>query len=87
MGKTEPVAVYEAFDTGTLGDPTFIETFHHGLEAFERNDFEQARDLFALADNQRSGGDQPSRDYVVRCETLLHSGLPVGWQPVFETHK
>jgi class 3 adenylate cyclase len=87
VGKSEPVVVFEAFDTETLGDPTFVATFHRALEAFERNDFEQARDLFALADTQRTGGDQPSRDYVVRCDTLLQSGMPVGWQPVFETHK
>ena len=67
-GKSDPVEVFEAFDAVDLGDPTFIATFHRALEAFERNDFDRARDLFLLADSQRPGGDEPSRDYARWCE-------------------
>ena len=87
MGKSDPVAVYEAFDTRTLRDRTFIDTFRLGLEAFEHNEFERAQGLFILADSQREGGDLASRDYAHRCESLMLSGLPVGWEPVFDTHK
>ena len=40
-----------------------------------------------LADSQRTGGDEPSRGYAHRCEALLLNGRPVGWEPVFSTHK
>ena len=71
----------------TIGDPLFVTTYHRALEAFERNDFEPARALFLLADQQRPGGDEPSRYYADWCQRLLIAGLPVGWEPVFDTHK
>src|SRR6185437_1121440 len=86
-GKSGPVQVYEAFDAGRLVDTAFIASFHLALEAFERNDFDRARDFFLMADTQRPGGDEPSRAYAHRCESLLLRGRPVGWEPVFETHK
>jgi adenylate cyclase len=86
-GKSGPIDVFEAFDTDDLGDPTFVTTFAHGLDAFERCDFPSARDLFLTADRQRDGGDEPSRDYAHWCETLLHGGLPIGWEPVFDTQQ
>jgi adenylate cyclase len=86
-GKAYPLNVYEAFDVAAEGDLTFIATFHRALDAFERNDFDLARDLFLLADTQRNGGDEPSRGYVHWCEKLLLGGPPVGWEPIFDTHK
>jgi class 3 adenylate cyclase len=86
-GKSESVEVYEVYDAAELADPAFIATFHRALDAYERNDFDRARDLFLLADHQRPGGDVPSRDYAHRCEKLLLGGPPVGWEPVFDTHK
>jgi class 3 adenylate cyclase len=86
-GKSEPIRVYEAFDSRRLEDPAFIGTFEHALEAFEHHDFDRARDLFLDADSQREGGDHPSRVYAHRCEDLILRGRPVGWEPVFETHK
>ena len=86
-GKTAPVNVYEAFDLDEEGDPSFITTFHRALDAFERNDFDLARDLFLQADSQRPGGDEPSRLYVPRCERLLLGGAPAGWEPVLNIHK
>jgi class 3 adenylate cyclase len=87
MGKTEPVPVYEAFDAARLADRVFITSFHQALEAFELGEFDKARELFVLSDSQRAGGDIPSQDYAHRCESLMLSGLPVGWEPVFDTHK
>jgi adenylate cyclase len=87
VGKSEPIAVFEAFDAVDIGDPLFITTYHRGLEAFERNDFEPARALFLLADEQRPRGDEPSRYYADWCQRLLIAGLPVGWEPVLDTHK
>jgi class 3 adenylate cyclase len=87
VGKVEPTTVYEAFDASELGDPLFITTYHRGLEAFERNDFEPARALFLLADGQRPCGDEPSQYYARWCDQLLLAGVPVGWEPVFDTHK
>jgi class 3 adenylate cyclase len=86
-GKSEPVTVFEAFDAAELGDPAFLATFHRGLAAFERNNFDQALSLFRFANAQRAGGDGPSRGYAQWCEELLPDGPPVGWEPVFETHK
>jgi class 3 adenylate cyclase len=86
-GKSEPIQVYEAFDPARLTDTAFIATFHIALEAYEGHEFDRARDFFLLADSQRPGGDEPSRDYVRRCEALLLGGRPVGWEPVFNTHK
>ena len=86
-GRSGPIMVYEAFDAGHTEDLSFISTFHRALEAFERNDFDRARDLFLLANSQRPSGDAPSRGYIGWCESLLLEGPPVGWEPVFETHK
>ncbi len=86
-GKSEPISVYEAFDAARLGDREFLTSFAIALEAFERHDFDRARDLFVLADSQCPGGDEPSRLYAHRCESLILGGRPVGWEPVFETHK
>jgi class 3 adenylate cyclase len=87
-GKAQPVEVFEAFDTADVGEaPPFIDTFHRALEVFEHYDFDRARELFLLADHQREGGDEPSQSYIHWCERLLLTGAPVGWEPVFETHK
>jgi class 3 adenylate cyclase len=86
-GKSEPVAVFEAFDTADLGDPRFINTYHRALEAFEHNDFEPARELFLLAEQQRARGDRPARYFARWCDQLLLVGPPVGWEPVLDTHK
>lgn len=86
-GRSLPVTVYEAFDANGGADLEFIGTFHRALEAFEHNDFDRARDLFLRADSQRKGGDAPSRGYIGWCESLLLEGAPVGWEPVFDTHK
>lgn len=86
-GKSAPVNVYEALDPETEGDLLFVTTFHRALAAFEANDFDRARDLFLLTDSQRVHGDEPSRGYAHWCEKLLLGGPPVGWEPVFETHK
>ena len=86
-GKSAPVDVYEAIDAAALDGSPFLATFRGALEAFERNAFDRARDLFLLADSQRPGGDEPSRGYALWCEKLLQGGPPVGWEPVYETHK
>ncbi len=87
VGRSCPIAVYEAFDADPAVDLSFIATFHRALEAFEHNDFDRARDLFLLANSQRDGDDPPSQGYIGWCESLLLEGPPVGWEPVFETHK
>jgi class 3 adenylate cyclase len=86
-GKSEPIEVYEAFDTAALGDPLFLASYHGALEAFERHDFGPARELFLRADQERSGGDEPARYFARWCDQLLLVGPPVGWEPVFDTHK
>ena len=89
-GKTEPIQVYEVFDAARLTDREFIATFHLALEAFGAcHDFDRASGDFLslLADSQRPGGDEPSRLYARRCEALILGGRPVGWEPVFVTHK
>jgi hypothetical protein len=87
VGKAEPIRVFEAFDAGEFDDTKFIASFHRGLEAFERNEFDEARDFFLLANSQRAGGDIPSQLYAGWCEKLSLGGPPVGWEPVLETHK
>lgn len=87
VGRVAPIIVYEAFDHAVLDDWSFVATFHRALESFERGDFDHARELFLQADSQRPGGDEPSRSYVGWCEGLLLEGPPMGWEPVFETHK
>lgn len=86
-GKSAPVDVYEAFDSDEESETNFITTFHRALDAFERNDFDQARDLFLQADSQRPDGDEPSRLYVARCDRLLPDGPPADWEPVLNIHK
>lgn len=87
VGRVAPIIVHEAFDHAALPDWSFVASFHKALEAFERGDFDRARDLFLQAESQRPGGDEPSRSYVGWCEGLLLEGAPMGWEPVFETHK
>lgn len=86
-GKADPVEVYEVFDAQEMGDPTFRDTFEQALGAFERQAFDRARDLFLRADRERPGGDEPSRRYVHWCDSLILAPPPVGWEPVFDTHK
>ncbi|WP_406700990.1 adenylate/guanylate cyclase domain-containing protein [Singulisphaera sp. Ch08] len=86
-GKSVPVNVYEAFDTEEGEELSFLNTFHRALDAFERNDFDLARDLFLLTDSQRPGGDEPSRLYLPRCERLMLGGPPAGWEPVLNIYK
>ena len=64
--RSEPIQVYEAFDSQRVDDHAFIHTFHLALDAFEHHDFDRARDLFRLADSERPGGDEPSRIYARR---------------------
>ena len=52
LGKAEPVEVFEVFDAATLGDSTFVATFHRALEAFERRDLR--------GPGRASGGPTPS---------------------------
>jgi adenylate cyclase len=87
VGRSIPIMVFEAFDASDHDDWAFVTTFHRALEAFERGDFDRARDLFLLADSQRPEGDEPSRGYTAWCENLILEGPPAGWEPVFVTHK
>ncbi len=87
VGKSVPLSVYEVFDRDDLNDGSFIETYHLALEAFETNEFEKARELFAFADSQRVGGDPPSQEYLEWSDKLLAGKQPVGWSAVFDTHK
>lgn len=86
-GKSQPIMVFEAFDTAVVLDREFLASFHRGLEAFERRNFFEARAEFLRADAQRQGGDRPSRAYSGRCEELLADGTPPGWEPVLIVRK
>jgi class 3 adenylate cyclase len=86
-GKAGPVAVYEAFDAATLGPTDFIHSFHEGLAAFERREFQAARTLFHTADQQRAPGDPPSQTYLDWCARLLGTPIPTDWEPVLQTTK
>ncbi|CAN5817751.1 hypothetical protein BH23PLA1_BH23PLA1_40760 [soil metagenome] len=86
-GKSQPMSVYEAFDAKTLGDASFLDEFHHALDAFEKGDFQEARDRFIRTDEIRPGGDPPSRSYISWCEELLQVGVPEDWEPVLPTRK
>lgn len=85
-GKHEVIDVYEAFGE-SWGDFGWLSTFDAGVESFEARDLEGALALFLRADQERDGGDPPSRWYVQTCRSLIATGLPSDWEPVIETRK
>jgi predicted ATPase/class 3 adenylate cyclase/predicted Ser/Thr protein kinase len=84
-GKKNAVSLYEVYCRGvaTVQEREFIDKYEAAFKAYERGDIEVARDGFKQCLSLKAS-DQPSILLVERCEGLLKSGLPPGWDGTYE---
>ena len=61
---------------GTVND-TFLEAFHEGVFAVQRNELEKAITHFERAQQLRDGGDAPSRLWIEDCQAALQEGRKI----------
>lgn len=84
-GKSEPVTIYEVFDT----DPVEIleqklrtlEDFNRALRCFRRAEFAEALGFFARV-LRKNREDKAAQVYVQRCARFLREGTPENWEGV-----
>ena len=76
-GKTEPQIVWEALDATQSLDFSFVPTYEHAREIFEREGPAAARPFFAEADAGRPGGDPPSRLHLEWCDELARDCVDI----------
>ena len=69
-GKTEPITVYEAFDARKGENFSWIAHFEQGVDAFEEEEYEQAKKFFVQCHNGRVDGDQSAEIYLQRIEQM-----------------
>ena len=72
-GVSEPLMTYEPFKAGMVSQP-FLDAFHEGVFAVERQDLESAIASFERADQLREGGDTASLKWKAECEAALRDG-------------
>lgn len=64
--------------------PAWLAAFEEGLAAWTAGDFERAKECFARADQQREGGDGPSRFFLKRLAELRTA--PPKWDGVVNAY-
>lgn len=81
-GKSEVLTLVEIFSETT--DPHYQdklntkETYASGMEAYHRGNISEAKQLFSQI-SAILPSDQPTKNYIKRCERYLANGLPDGW--------
>ncbi len=83
-GKNLPVAVFEpmARDYFTDGDFTFISVFEKGLEAYRRQEWDEAVTFFNEVLKLKPQ-DKPSLIYIDRCRAMAKSPPGADWDGVW----
>ncbi|MFB6357331.1 MAG: hypothetical protein ABEJ65_12560 [bacterium] len=61
---------------GFVGNGSWIETFHQGLELFEVGELEATMEEFERSDHSKNGEDSPSQKYMEKCRHLLRNDTP-----------
>jgi adenylate cyclase len=77
-GKQQPVRVFELVGVAGTPAPPHLARFAEGLALYRARRFAEARTAFLA-----SPEDGPSRQFATRCEVLLASPPPEGWDGVF----
>ncbi len=85
VGVSEPVRLYEVYgekDSLTNSDMDMLELFDHGIELFERADFNAAQERFTAAAKLQPE-DGPTKTYKNRCSKFQETPPPANWDGVF----
>ncbi len=72
-GEPKPVAAYEAFKQGSVS-PEFLDAFHEGVFAIQRQELQSAIRHFERAQQSRDGGDPASEWWVAECQAAIREG-------------
>ncbi|MDH3602773.1 MAG: adenylate/guanylate cyclase domain-containing protein, partial [Candidatus Tectomicrobia bacterium] len=75
-GDSTPLATYEPFKGDTVSQD-FLEAFHEGVFAAQRDELEKAITHFEQAQQLRDGGDAPSRLWIEACQAALQEGRKI----------
>ena len=79
VGKSEPVIVYEPFETNEYNQKKeIIENFEQGLELFTKGDFKTSYSIF----EKTAKTDIPSQIYLEKCNFYIQNP-PENWQGVW----
>ena len=83
-GKKRPVAVFEPFGTDyfTGGEYAFIPRFEQGLQAYRRQEWDQAVKHFERV-LELKPGDGPSEVFIKRCRVMAEDPPGPGWDGVW----
>ncbi len=77
QGVSEPLAAYEPFKHETVND-AFIEAFHEGVFAIQRQELDKAIRHFEQAHQLRDGeGDAASLLWIEKCKTAIEAGRKI----------
>jgi adenylate cyclase len=82
-GKVKPVRVYELFSRFGGEKPEWIEMYEEGLVLYRQGKFDRALEFFKKVLNIKKD-DHPSKLFIKRCNLLIESGIPEGWDGVFD---
>jgi len=84
-GKQQPVKIFELIANTSEGvqNRQFLEKFKAGFEKYHQRNWKEAQQFFkdALESNP---SDSPSKLYLERVESYLHTPPPDSWDGVFE---
>jgi adenylate cyclase len=85
-GKKEPVNIYEVIGKGPMPAEVaaFVAPFEHGLDAFQKQQWQVAEDNFKAAIAARGGNDPPSEVYLERIEHFRDEPPPADWDGVYD---
>ena len=86
-GKTTGESIYTAQKTLTEGEKIGWATWHSGLEKYYARDFAGAKKLFAEVLDRWLPGDFMAEQFVGRCDELIASPPPAGWDGMTVMHE
>lgn len=83
-GTTEALDIYEPLGeaSAAAGHGEFLEQWRAARDAYAAGRFDAAITAFSATLALRPG-DGPSRTFIERCNRLLESGMPPGWEGVW----
>ncbi|MBI4666376.1 MAG: HAMP domain-containing protein [Nitrospinae bacterium] len=88
-GKTEAIRVFEVLadrEGATQDQLALSNEFGEALRCFRGQDFTAAMSLFKRIDGD-TGGDKPSRIYMMRIESIFNAPATAGWDYVYDLPK
>ena len=85
-GRTKPVKVYEIAGLREDADQRKLDaigTYHQGMEAYFRGDFNGAINYFKQSEQLEWNTQNPSQLFIERCHTMVKNPPPTDWDGVF----